>query len=61
MSNKNIKRKKTNVSPTNKEYKRQKVCRFCGTKKGLIRKYNLYICRRCFNEVAPKLGFKKYD
>lgn len=35
-------------------------CRICGTHEALIRKYELMICRRCFREVAPKLGFKKY-
>jgi small subunit ribosomal protein S14 len=34
-------------------------CRLCGSSRGVIRKYNLYICRRCFREVADKLGFKK--
>ncbi len=36
-------------------------CRRCGTTVGVIRKYNLYICRRCLNEVAPLLGFKVYE
>lgn len=35
-------------------------CRKCGTSVGVIRKYNLYICRRCFNEVGPRLGFFNY-
>lgn len=35
-------------------------CIRCGTHDGLIRRYNLNICRRCFREVAEKLGFKKY-
>ncbi len=35
-------------------------CRICGTSRGLIRSHDLYICRRCLREVAPKLGFKKY-
>ncbi|NYZ74777.1 30S ribosomal protein S14 [Candidatus Micrarchaeota archaeon] len=35
-------------------------CRFCGTARGLIRKYGLYVCRRCFRERAEKIGFKKY-
>ena len=25
-----------------------------------IRKYGLNVCRQCFREIAPKLGFKKY-
>ncbi|MHA1338668.1 MAG: 30S ribosomal protein S14 [Promethearchaeota archaeon] len=38
-------------------------CIRCGTHKGIIRQYNLNICRRCFREVARKglIGFKKYD
>ncbi|BCS90632.1 MAG: 30S ribosomal protein S14 type Z [Candidatus Micrarchaeota archaeon] len=34
-------------------------CRICGTSRGVIRKYNLYICRRCFRETASSLGFRK--
>ncbi|MCL5412580.1 MAG: 30S ribosomal protein S14 [Candidatus Marsarchaeota archaeon] len=37
-----------------------RMCRFCGTSRGLIRAHKLVICRRCFREVAPHLGFKKY-
>jgi len=35
-------------------------CLRCGTFSGVIRRYNLYYCRRCFREVAKILGFKKY-
>ena len=35
-------------------------CRICGTPRGLNRSHNLYICRRCFREVAKSIGFKKY-
>ncbi len=35
-------------------------CQRCGTTKGLIRKYGLYICRRCFRELGEELGFRKY-
>lgn len=35
-------------------------CRICGTARGLIRSHKLYICRRCFREVARDIGFKKY-
>jgi len=34
-------------------------CVRCGSMDGVIRKYNLYYCRRCFREVAKDLGFKK--
>lgn len=37
-----------------------RVCRFCGNKNGVIRKYGLIICRQCFREKAEELGFKKY-
>jgi len=36
-----------------------RVCRFCGNKHGVIRKYGLQICRQCFREKAEELGFKK--
>jgi small subunit ribosomal protein S14 len=36
-------------------------CRICGTSRGVIRSYNLYICRRCFREVAASLGFEKFS
>jgi len=35
-------------------------CRVCGNVRGLIRKYGLYMCRKCFRERADKIGFKKY-
>lgn len=31
--------------------------RACGNRRGLIRKYDLFLCRRCFREQAPKIGF----
>jgi len=40
--------------------KGRRVCRNCGNSRGLIRKYGLYVCRRCFREMAAQLGFKKY-
>jgi ribosomal protein S14 len=49
------------LSKTSKDLKRSRKCRFCETQRGLIRKYNLYICRRCFNDHAEELGFKKYN
>ncbi|RVD93275.1 40S ribosomal S29 [Tubulinosema ratisbonensis] len=36
-------------------------CRSCFTYRGLIRKYELNMCRRCFREYADKIGFKKLD
>ncbi|MBI4043788.1 MAG: 30S ribosomal protein S14 [Candidatus Diapherotrites archaeon] len=37
------------------------VCRNCNNNKGLIRKYGLLLCRRCFKEFALKIGFTKFD
>jgi small subunit ribosomal protein S14 len=38
-----------------------KKCRRCGTYHGHISKYGLNLCRRCFREVATKIGFKKFN
>ncbi|MFH1054716.1 MAG: 30S ribosomal protein S14 [Candidatus Altiarchaeota archaeon] len=37
------------------------ACSVCGTNRGLIHKYGLNICRRCFREVAEKIGFQKFS
>ena len=34
-------------------------CRRCGTHRAVIRRADLYICRRCLREIAPDLGFRK--
>ncbi|MCH8907057.1 MAG: 30S ribosomal protein S14 [Candidatus Heimdallarchaeota archaeon] len=34
-------------------------CRRCGTHRGVIRRADLMICRRCMREIAGPLGFKK--
>ncbi len=36
------------------------VCKRCGRKQGLVRRYRLFLCRQCFRETAPQLGFHKY-
>ena len=38
-----------------------KKCKRCGTYHGTIAKYGLNLCRRCFREVALKMGFKKFN
>ncbi|MFQ5406556.1 MAG: 30S ribosomal protein S14 [Candidatus Micrarchaeia archaeon] len=35
-------------------------CKVCGNVRGLIRAFELYICRKCFREHAKELGFTKY-
>ncbi len=44
-----------------REEKRLRRCRVCGTRKAVVRKYGLKVCRRCFKEIAERIGFKKYD
>ncbi|MFX0068771.1 MAG: 30S ribosomal protein S14 [Promethearchaeota archaeon] len=41
--------------------KGSRKCRMCGTNQAIIRRHELMICRRCFREVARRLGFKKYS
>lgn len=41
--------------------KGSRSCRSCFTHNGLIRKYGLNMCRRCFREYAKDIGFKVYD
>ncbi|MFH1828033.1 MAG: 30S ribosomal protein S14 [Nanoarchaeota archaeon] len=36
-------------------------CRNCGRMRGHINKYGLHLCRQCFREIAPDLGFKKFS
>ncbi|MFH1403905.1 MAG: 30S ribosomal protein S14 [Candidatus Altiarchaeota archaeon] len=50
----------------NKDSSKKKVmnaknlkCTVCGANRGLIHKYGLHICRRCFREDAESIGFKK--
>lgn len=38
----------------------KRKCKQCGRNGAHIRKYGLQVCRQCFREVAPHLGFKKY-
>ncbi|KAI5187980.1 small subunit ribosomal protein S29e [Nematocida homosporus] len=41
--------------------KGSRECRSCSNHRGLIRTYNLYMCRRCFREYALDIGFKKVN
>ena len=38
-----------------------KVCKRCGSNKGFIEKYGINLCRKCFREMAHKIGFKKFS
>jgi len=50
------------VVPLKDKYKGKgkRKCKICGTSRGLIRKYSLYVCRRCFREIGESIGFRKY-
>ncbi|HLC79028.1 MAG TPA: 30S ribosomal protein S14 [archaeon] len=37
------------------------ICNMCKTHKGVMKRYNMHICRRCFKDNAQKMGFRKYD
>jgi small subunit ribosomal protein S14 len=44
-----------------KLFGRKVGCLRCGRKRGIVRRYNLHVCRQCFREIAMDLGFHKYD
>ncbi len=37
------------------------VCRDTGREQGLIGKYDIWLCRQSFREMARDMGFEKYD
>jgi small subunit ribosomal protein S14 len=37
----------------------ERECRRCERKQGLVGKYDIFLCRQCFREVARDIGFKK--
>lgn len=44
-----------------KKFGRIDGCHRCGRKRGLVRRYGMRLCRQCFREIAPDIGFKKYS
>jgi small subunit ribosomal protein S14 len=52
-------KKKTEAKKNAKAWAKNICCSVCRTNRGMINKYGLKICRRCFREVAPSIGFKK--
>ena len=52
-----------NVKIKEREVYRGRIegCVLCDRKRGLVRRYGLNLCRQCFRDKAPELGFKKYD
>ncbi len=52
-------KKKTESGKNQKIDAKNLTCSVCGARRGMIHKYGLKICRRCFREVAQKIGFLK--
>lgn len=57
---------KTELTSSHDSHRKQfgkgsRSCRACFTHTGLIRSYNIMLCRRCFREYAKDIGFKQYD
>jgi len=52
-------KKKTESGKNKKADSRTLRCNVCATNRGMIHKYGLHICRRCFREVAKNIGFEK--
>ncbi|MBW3004732.1 30S ribosomal protein S14 [Candidatus Woesearchaeota archaeon] len=49
-------------APKERAVGRRKVkCSQCGRYGAHVSKYGLELCRHCFREIAPKIGFKKYS
>jgi len=44
-----------------KKFGRVVGCTRCGRKRGIIRRYGMHLCRQCFREIAPHIGFRKYS
>jgi len=38
-----------------------KECQRCGREQGLVGKYDIWLCRQCFREIARGMGFRKYS
>jgi ribosomal protein S14 len=38
----------------------RRKCVRCGRFGAHIKKYGLDVCRQCFRELAPEIGFRKY-
>ena len=39
----------------------RRACQMTGREDGLVGKYDIWLCRQSFRELAPKMGFEKYD
>jgi len=43
------------------EVKERTECDRCGSRGAVFKQYDLHLCRRCFREMAPKIGFEKHE
>jgi len=50
----------TGVEET-RETGQERACQRCDRKQGLVGKYDIWLCRQCFREIARDMGFKKYS
>jgi len=39
----------------------RRVCRMTGREEGLVGTYDVWLCRQSFRELAPEIGFEKYE
>ncbi len=53
--------KKHNVPKERKYCALLRRCKQCGNQHGHVGKYGINLCRKCFRDYAPKLGFKQYS
>jgi small subunit ribosomal protein S14 len=56
-----VSRSNSNMDPKGERTGNQLVCRDTGREQGLIGKYDIWLCRQSFREMARDIGFRKYD
>lgn len=49
------------IKKKTKNYGHHVGCERCGQKRSLIRRFGMHLCRQCFREAAPEMGFKKFS
>jgi small subunit ribosomal protein S14 len=49
------------AGPRKKLKSRRVGCERCDRQRGIVRRYGMHLCRQCFREMAPEIGFKKYS
>ena len=48
------------MKKADKPKKKAKKCMRCGSCNAVYHRLGINLCRRCFREMAPKMGFRKY-